>query len=315
MDDYSKILSEISDKKNLIVFAGAGIPTTTGLPTWIDLLKRLKAKIEDDFFSKDVEKASESEFPQLAQEIYEGFVAKHGDSGREKYLEALREILTPTNWSHNACQLTILDTFKHIVTTNFDSTFEKAIEAYGRLKNAEIPFQRHSLPIIDNSCFIQHERNLVYLHGNLADNVILRKEDYERYYNSENHTLLDFLKPIYKKSCLVFIGFSFNDLYFRKILTEIYSAIEKEDSSNKEFFSSCTGKASCIQHYAFLKDNATKHDTEKESFDSLCRELESIKIKVLKYKEHRDYEGWLNKVSDLKELKSASQLPWSPENG
>jgi hypothetical protein len=333
MEDYSEILSELAGKKKLIVFAGAGIPTASGIPAWMELLKGLKARIGEVDFETDIEECG---CPQLAQEIYKSFVQKYGDDGQKEYLSALGQLLTPTNWSHTACQLAILNTFNHIITT--DSTFEKAIEAYRDIKGADITYQKSSLPDLDNACFAEHERNLVYLHGHLANNIIFKEDDYDRFYNSDNKTLWDFLKPLYKKSNLVFIGFSFEDPYIRKILKDIYSAIEKEDISNSEFFS-YGNKNSCIQHYAFLKDDTIESneaslklnkepnlktpmpqeqekrlESKKQNFDLLCRELESIKIKVMKYKEHRDYEQWLTLISRSKKAVSANLTPWSPEN-
>ena len=76
-EEYSEILTEIAGKKeNLVIFAGAGIPSATGIPTWKDLLKGLEKEVGEKCYEKPIEECKSSELPKFAQGIYERFLEK-----------------------------------------------------------------------------------------------------------------------------------------------------------------------------------------------------------------------------------------------
>jgi len=80
-------------KDGLVIFAGAGIPTSTGIPAWEGLLKGLAKKLGDKKLEESI--TSKSDYPQKAQEVYEAFVDKeNGDDnkGENEYYSAIREL-------------------------------------------------------------------------------------------------------------------------------------------------------------------------------------------------------------------------------
>ena len=121
-----------------------------------------------------------------------------------------------------------------------------------------------------------------------AQHLIFKEEDYKEYYSGENRTLLDFYKGIFKTWTLVFIGFSFNDLYVRDMLKRVHGEIDKEKKRNAKKTGVIDQRWEEVRHYAFIK--------RSEIDGSLRQELERIKIAVLAYERHADYEAWLKRI-------------------
>ena len=112
-------------ERDFIVFAGAGIPNGDGMPiSWEELLQVFK-KSEPDLDMPDVEEVLESEYPEYAQKAFD---ALRGQGRESRYYEILREKLRATNARCSNQQRDIVDTARHVVTTNFDDSFKNAME-------------------------------------------------------------------------------------------------------------------------------------------------------------------------------------------
>ena len=63
-EDYSKLLTEIARKKEyLVIFAGAGISSGTGIPTWEKLLRYLEKEVGRSCYEKSIDECKTSEYP------------------------------------------------------------------------------------------------------------------------------------------------------------------------------------------------------------------------------------------------------------
>jgi NAD-dependent SIR2 family protein deacetylase len=351
MSDYNEILKEIARKDNLVAFVGAGVPASTRIPTWKGLLIKLKQNYDTNFNAREADGWDEYEYPEIAQEIYVKYLNKYknkdDEKGKKEYLKAIKKVLKPKDWSHTACQLQILNTFEHVITTNFDPTFTNAKKAYQRLHESNNKIHEQSLPniIIPK---IYENKNIIYLHGrvdsdnrkSLPSNIIFKKDDYEIYYEPNNpnycNKLFDMYKHLFQSFTLVFIGVSFDDIYIDKMLHIICEDIKRDDKGSK-IFSQCNYNPiyEKIQHYAFMEDpevqyknnmdnlnrkfeekkigsnkykeQKTEIDNKRKKREELFRKLERHKIKIVKYKRHLCYEDWLNQIYDIRSANQTSK--------
>lgn len=327
-DDLVKEIAE--NKGKLVIFAGAGIPTATGIPGWKTLLIGLAKKLNDKKLKELVEKSNDSEYPIRAQEIYEAFIENDIEAeGEQKYKSAIDELLETKDWDYSPSQLCIWHACKKILTTNFDSTFNEAYDDYYRFREEEKPsLDTQCLPDLKHEDIWEEEKNLVYLHGNKARKIIFKQSDYDLFYSdgNGNRKIIDFFKPLYRSKILLFIGFSFNDKNIFRMIDRIHKELSDEDGTAKVFDDACNQVLPGIRHYAFMNNESCECERELEllenkfpkasseyiteshkikarqaTFEKLCEDLKQINIIPLKYTNHKDYRKWLNVIADYRE--------------
>jgi len=337
------LLNEIEERKeNLVIFAGAGIPTSTGIPAWTKLLKDLAKELNDTNLEESI--SEETNHPEKAQEIYEAFISKeNGDvkEGEQKYYSKIKELLVAKDWDFSPSQLSMWHTCKKIVTTNFDRTFNNAHEDYYRFRDEDECFlntQCH--PDLDYQHVVKNEQCLVYLHGNTARKMIFKKDDYEKFYNKSD-SLGSFYRELYLYHTLLFIGFSFNDEYILEMFKSLHSKLSNHDRMCSEHDDEYSPILKSKRHYVFIKDESfgceqviellekkpvatskeeeekeieiQKYKNKKEDFEKLCIDLKNIKIMPIKYKNHKDYRHWLNEIAAYKP-KTVSDIGEDPNS-
>jgi hypothetical protein len=128
--DIEKELENIARCSEPVVFAGAGIPTASGIPAWKHLLQKLHYKTGEECPNEKVESWKPADYPKTAQILYDKFIEKDSTNGADNFLRSIRGILEPTIWDYSACQLFLVHSFDYIITTNFDKTFDTAIKDY-----------------------------------------------------------------------------------------------------------------------------------------------------------------------------------------
>jgi len=214
----------VNSGEDIAFFIGAGASIPLGIQKWDEILFALgktvcfsREKIENDIKALG--------YPGAASEIYNA-IDDHG-----RYIQMLNEKFTPSvsnaTWLHAKIVDWVDKTHNRnnttIFTTNFDPSFEDV------LKDRRINYIPRVLPDF-NLMHLSDQPTIVYLHGNKSvEKYILRTEEYDTYYPSiaknRNHNtdlcsyeLENFLREIFDKIHLIFIGFSFNDKYFCEFL-------------------------------------------------------------------------------------------------
>ena len=306
-EDFSQVARILADR-DFIVFAGAGVPKATGVPDWGTMMEKLVelAKVETNINDIDVRSLNPGEYPRVAQKIFDSLK----ESGKEDlYYQKIKEVLTPSNSPYSTEQLEIVKTTTWIVTTNFDSTFEKAFESKFELQGTRKTLKIESLPSFSyENHFSADEEIIVYLHGKADEHfIVFKQEDYEKYYPSVTSKdgakdIEDCLKYLYRYHTLVFIGFSFQDYYIRETLKKIYKELEKSDeiAKGKPGYIPVTEN---IVHFCFLKNY--KKEEEREKFKFLIKELKEIKIKVILCSEYID---WIECFKLTRKLRESGNL-------
>jgi tetratricopeptide (TPR) repeat protein len=183
------------------IFVGAGVSVGAGLPSWADLVLSL---------TDDIGACPQgSSFLDIAQ--YYAIV-----KGRMFLVQHLRRALglpklRPTK-VHEA--LVNLKT-RHFFTTNFDGLLEEELQQQGL--NFNVITRDEHVSFWDESTI-----QLVKLHGDFRDpeSIVLTAEDYEDYPYSHS-SLADLAKVELQTRTVLFLGYSFNDIDLRMILTRV----------------------------------------------------------------------------------------------
>jgi tetratricopeptide (TPR) repeat protein len=186
---------------NASIFIGAGISMGAGLPNWAGLLKPLIDEIQDC--------PPESTLLDIAQ-YYAIF------HGRARLIEQIERALDtsavePTEVHRALVGLPV----RRFFTTNFDSLLETSF------RERKVPFK--VIVTTDHLAFWDESKaKIIKLHGDFdhPNEIVVTSEEYEDYFRS--HTgIAEIMKTELRAQTVLFLGYSFNDINLRMILTRI----------------------------------------------------------------------------------------------
>jgi hypothetical protein len=202
------------EQNNLVIFVGAGISENyakinsgKGFPSWKTLVDALVA--EDMQHKKDVD------FLKIAQ-IFQD------NNSKEALVYKVKELF-PNDYDFHDIHKLIFDLEpEHVLTTNYDSLLEKAM----RFKNLDIKYH-----IVDTDEAIPLSKSkqnlLVKAHGDLhRGNIVLSEQDYNEY-DKNFPLILSFIRYVFSKYKVLFIGFSLSDPNFNKILYWVKNILDE----------------------------------------------------------------------------------------
>ncbi len=312
-----KIQSFINDltKRDFLVFAGAGIPRPSVICDWRELLQKLNDLV--DLKGIEIQKVDPLHFPEIAQMIY---VALEDQWRKKDYYETIENALQPKNCKWHSVQFKIVQESQSIITTNLDTSFEDAINDRLKDKNINETCKYQTLSSLSAEK-VAAPRHVTYLHGRRGEkDIILKTEDYVKYYSDLNGTsnsfLVEKLKEIFCRfEAIVFVGFSFEDRYIRKTFKRAFRELQQELQPSID--------PNYVRHYALMPHAIPGSDEEREALlermDQLgcdsedykrCleykksrnieKELKEIHIEVLRYEYgmHGEIEEWFEKIND-----------------
>ncbi|MCD4785534.1 MAG: HEAT repeat domain-containing protein [Candidatus Eremiobacteraeota bacterium] len=225
MKDKSKLDFEIPrdlpyyiQKKQAVLFVGAGLSKAAGLPLWGEfieiLLKDFDTKPQTADFL-DIVEYYENEFgrPRLMEKFHDIFGA------RGIKLTEAHKIIARLPW-------------KTIVTGNYDRLLEKALEESGVDFKTILTNKSISLAAGDKI-------NLLKMHGDvdLPESIVISRTDYDEYRN-KNSSLINHLRSLITTNPFFFVGFSLTDPNFRLIMNEVYQDLKEYQRMN---FALCAG--------------------------------------------------------------------------
>ncbi|RCX19807.1 SIR2-like protein [Fontibacillus phaseoli] len=197
--DIEAIL-EAMNREHLVLFVGAGVSANSNLPSWTGLVKEFATGLG---INREI---NSDDFLKIPQYYY-------NQRGKNEYLKKIIEIFD-TPLSPNIIHDYILK-FKprHIITTNYDSLIEQAIEKnfmfYDSVKeDLDLPYSSNG-------------RMLIKMHGDLSKkNIVLKEDDYLNY--SSNFKLIEsYVKSIFINNTVLFVGYSLQDYDLKLILKNL----------------------------------------------------------------------------------------------
>ncbi len=247
----SKIGNEIR-KRNLCLFAGAGISMSSGMYNWTGLMKGPAQSL-----GLDVEK-ERGDLPALAQYYFD----QNSPTNKKIIRDELKDSLNraePSKVHELICDLFV----ENIWTTNYDTLIEDSYKKYASHK---------ALNVISTDTDVQNSSkkwkvNVYKMHGcinNSNSDIILSTSDYDSYHIAHKSFFHELRSQLMSKTFL-FIGFSFNDPNISYILRSLKNIMYEE----------------VRPHYLFLLDLKKKSNESKDDF-SYRRRKEQYRIDGLK---------------------------------
>lgn len=206
-------------KESFVPFIGAGPSIVLGSPDWKDLITKVRATFSLKNFRKVKHNDGKVDYPRTFSSLFKKLNATGITA--ERFYKELFDCLKPTKTEATWFHLKLVKLFDSYVTTNYDSPIEKAFEEhYGK------PPTKYFF-----SCYgINNFKDcIVYLHGHKEINFcIIKTEDYDYFYPTVSKKtgmpiLQDFLSEIFMKKNIIFVGFSFDDVYLEKYITYLHT--------------------------------------------------------------------------------------------
>lgn len=191
-----------NNDNRLAIFIGAGISkssesTTLSLPSWTQLIDELKI---------DLGLQDENDFLKIAQLYFLQF-------GEYVYYEKLKGYF-PDNIEPSIIHKLLFELNpQYIITTNWDTILEKTIE-----DNAYIYDTISSDKDLVKSTL---QKKLIKMHGDFKQhNIVFKEDDYLNY--QYNFPLIEnYIKSILSTHTVLFLGYSYNDINLKQIITWI----------------------------------------------------------------------------------------------
>lgn len=315
-EDVANLIEDLSQRE-FIVFAGAGVPEITRVPTWKDLLSAL-AK-QQEITGVDIKNIDPYLYPEVAQMLYVMF---EKENRTEEYYRIIKEETEPKAASQTNLQQEIVLAAGRIITTNYDDTFERAFKTLHERGTIKSDCEFQTVANLNNEG-VDKSNFITYLHGRFDEtSIIFKTIDYEKNYTCLNEgsesNLEKLLRYVYCKTreALVFVGFSFSDRYITRTVERICQQIKREHIERKED-PDFTPFMQKIKHYALLEDlpkdeidlseKEGRFDLGSEKYIKIEKlrgaklleeKLESMKVKVIRYEynKHVQLEDWFKGI-------------------
>lgn len=212
-------LFELIRREEVILFVGAGFSIKAGYPSGNELGRIIFQNLTE---SEKLEFSQDLSLTDLSDEI----IQLRGGS-RNSLIALLKSVYStdPTDISDHV-KIRSIPHFKNIVTTNYDTVFEKVYQ-----HSCNVIFKEKHCPYIEKS-----KTNIFKIHGDFSepDSIIITKSDYRHYFSKkENSILWDKISDLLTSNAILFIGYSFED---DNIISIIEKLNDRLGHNRKEIF-------------------------------------------------------------------------------
>lgn len=224
LKELTALKNAYRDKK-LILFLGAGISGTLGLPNWNRLIGIMA---EDLGYDPDIFKSYADNNSYILAEYY--YLKRNSHFGRlrtkldqEWHSNEIKEKLDDSEFH----KILATKKFPLIYTTNYDEWIEKAFDLYS------IPYSKIT-NIVDISSHQLGHSQIVKFHGDFSDDesIILNESSYFRRMTFQDPLDIKFRSDILSNTVL-FMGYSLSDNNIRNILYLLNQMWNEKNRMNK----------------------------------------------------------------------------------
>ena len=197
-------LVEAAQRREVVLFAGAGISYATLKVGGLEIRDAIGALIRIDFPSYDFTKRS-------VEDVCDEYAALND---RVTLAFKLAELI-PQNATPLESHVAAVQMFRFIVTTNWDLLFESAARQVGT--NYHVLSENADAPAFN---FDQH--NLLKIHGSVDKprSLVATSDDYENYPDTHRE-LLDKVSALLASNTVLFAGYGLRDEHLRRLLARI----------------------------------------------------------------------------------------------
>lgn len=228
IEDFRSNLDRLKNRTDkLIPFLGAGTSIPFNLPSWGELLSELDKGLVGSNQEKYRDLIKRGDYLKALSflKIYSGLYKTEQLIKKDiKQIIKARYVKEPNSNHHNILDILKLDT-QFILTTNYDNIVSDYLRDYrGEFILPQI------LENVDDLQDLMGEdsQKVIHLHGNveISNSMIVTKDDYDKLYSEEK--IKSILNGVMSNKTLLFIGFSFNDEYFKDLYDKIFAQIKGE---------------------------------------------------------------------------------------
>ncbi|TNC68503.1 SIR2 family NAD-dependent protein deacylase [Rubellimicrobium roseum] len=210
-DDLDDLAASVRDRR-AILFVGAGISMTVGLPSWQALIDHI---MEELGLEPETDPEASLGHPILA----EYYRIRYGTIGPlRSWMDREWKVSEDSVRDSRIHQLIVSLGFPLIYTTNYDRNLEVAFEAQGQ-PYVKIANER-DLTIADPTC-----TQIVKFHGDFEDDasLVITESDYFSRMSFDSPLDVKFRADAMSRT-LLFIGYSLRDLNIRLLLHRIWES-------------------------------------------------------------------------------------------
>ena len=210
--DHARELARLAAQQRLVVFMGAGVSASAGLPTWGQLLDQLA--VDAGFSEPERQRMRDLGPLDRAQLVAQRLGPDPEALGR--HVQRALDVGEVVALSH---ALLAGVPVREFITTNYDDCFERAAAAIAR-DVATLPYSPAS----------GAQRWLLKMHGcvNAPRDIVLTWQDYARY-AERSAALGGIVQAMLITKHMLFVGFSLDDDNFRRIVDHVRRALRGAD--------------------------------------------------------------------------------------
>ncbi len=216
-----------------LAMVGSGLVMSEGYPSWAQLIEMLHEKSTPKMNVGPARSGSLKKLDDLLfrAELYRQ-VFKNHDGHLKNYEAFLKSTFKPPKTPVNDVlkKFVRLKTFSHFVTTNYDSSLERAL---GSSPTGSVEWiadkDRRNEIVASLGSGLNPTQSVIHLHGiwNDAERIVLTEEDYlDRYVRSDESRLLLF--AMFATKSVVFVGFGLGDPDLMQLMRVVASAFTKK---------------------------------------------------------------------------------------
>lgn len=213
-------LAQDALQHHLVLFLGAGVSMGAGLPSWRKLLDELA--LAAGLTEADLQAFESVDLLDRAQLIAERLRRSGGAAGVGAHISVLLARHRHHGLAHALLACLPVD---ETITTNYDTLFELASAGAGREAVRVLPYA----PTRNGT------RWLLKMHGCVEhpEDIVLTREDYMRYVE-RNAALAGIVQAMLITKRMLFVGFSFSDDNFLRIVDAVRRAVRGWGSQHTE---------------------------------------------------------------------------------
>ncbi|HIE6633200.1 TPA: SIR2 family protein [Bacillus luti] len=223
MEDYVVNLEQLMKRKtNLIPFMGSGLSVPFNLPDWKGMLKGFSSYLKKGYEGYYNDKLEEGDYFEALSYLKKSSLLSKDELIQEKIVEVFEERIDMKIERENHNYLDVLDLNSDFyLTTNYDNIFST-------LRSGFVPPLMWD-EIENMQKFLEKkQQSIVHLHGMIhkAKTMIVTKESYDMLYQDEH--FMRILSTFMSNKSFIFLGFSFQDVYFKDLYGKIISKMGGE---------------------------------------------------------------------------------------
>lgn len=214
----------LKEQKHFIIpFYGAGLSMPLGFPSWGKMLADLEVHLDESMRPTYKTYIEDGAYLKALEHLKYHSMLNKEDAIAHEITKNFKKIKTkdPFTSPNNYLDLVKLAS-EFYVTTNYDNVLTSLIA-----KLHELPLPYTSLnDLTDVSTLLREkEHRVVHLHGNIQkpETMIVTEERYKKLY--EDDAILKKLSPIMASRSFLFLGFSFQDDFFKDLFQKIINDI------------------------------------------------------------------------------------------